>query len=293
MSWIVVKHPIIVAQALDGHQVLAPNLPPIPPPIGAPIPTWPYFVPHHIPGAHLIWGKWTDQSASGEGQGMCLWQHDWGIGQIHITVPTSAAALLILLGSCLKLQLPCSSVQERATGGSLAAGDVSKAAAALPCGFIVAQSCWDAAGLGFVLPTGLHFSSPSSISCSVRLGDIGAAAFAMGADAMTQLSSSMFGRRIGGVGGTAMGLLMGSVARSKPVVAYLAAMTLTPWDQLQAARARSRVTPNAPARSVAARRAAAAEGRATATSTGTLLSAGSAVADWASERVQGHGPDVP
>lgn len=229
MKWIPIKHPIIIGFAIDMHQVVPPNWPPM-----GKIPMWPHVMPHHIPPGEMIWGKWTDASSVAQNLGVCLWQHDWGMGQIHITVPVNPWLALIPLGSTLKLQLPSSSQKLKATGGAVAMGDEVPPAPAFPIGMIVCQSCWDRSGFGFVLPTGVHISAVSNVFLDVRLGDVVAGVFAMGSDALSNLAGSYFGNRLGGKAGWVLGQLMGTFGRTKLAVAYFGTGTLGLWDAVRA-----------------------------------------------------------
>jgi hypothetical protein len=268
MKWIPIKHPILIGVALDRHQVVTPSLP-----LGPPIPSHPHVMPHHIPPGELIWGKWTDASSVAQGFGVCLWQHDWGMGQIHVTVPVSAWLAMIPLGSTLKLQLPSSSQKLRATGGAVAMGDECPPAPALPSGFIVCQSCWDIGGFGFVAPTGMHFSPVANVFLDVRLGDVLAGVFAMGSDALSNLAGSYFGNRLGGKAGWAVGQLMGTFGRTKFAIAYFSSGTLGLWDAVRA-RPGQRFTPKGAVKNWSN------------TGPAILATIGSMVCDWAAESIQ-------
>jgi hypothetical protein len=201
MPWIIIKHPIIWGYAIDVHQIIPPEAPPIGPPPGTPQPAWPWLMPHHIPVAgEFLSGKFTDGSEVGEGLGICLWQHDWGLLQVHIpasVVPANPWIGVILIGSTLKLQLPSSGSQMKATGGVLApAGSAVAPAPAFPCGFIFCQSCWDISGWSFVAPTGQHISAPSTVFLDVKVGDIVAGVAAMLGDAARGMAASAVGNAV-------------------------------------------------------------------------------------------------
>ncbi len=282
MPWIVVKHPIIWAFSTDGHQVQG-GVPPLP---TAPI--FPAGVVHHIPGPHYVFGKWTDQGIVAEGMGECLWQHDWGLGQLHIGWP-GAHLGIIPLGSCLKLQLPASTNPERATGGAIHGGSRAPVAAATSVGYILCQSCWDKSGFPFVLPTGHHISSPSTVVVDVKLGDIFAAVFAIAADALATMAGGKFGSRFGGAGSAGASIasaLLGAAVRTKA----LTAIPLFVYSVLQSGAA----IPGAGTITNVALREGARQGqlgRQGLASFGLII--GSLACDKLSESVQGGGSSVP
>lgn len=275
MKWIAVKHPIVYAMAIDGHQITAPNFPTM-----SPAPTWPHFMLHHIPYGEYITGVWTDASSMAQNLGVCLWQHDWGIGQIHVAVPVCWWLPMIPLGSTLKLQLPSSSQKLRVTGGAVAAGSEAPPAPAFPNGFIICQSCWDRGGFSFVLPTGAHFSTVCNVFLDVRLGDIFAAVLSMASNALASMAGSRFGQRFNGYAGWAIGQLMGTFGRSKAAVALFLGLPLGLWDGLMARRGVSQ--------------AVRARGGGSAGLSGSffIFILGSVACDMAAERVQGWGPTI-
>jgi len=209
---IIIKHPIVFSEAIDCHQIIAPQAPPIGPPPGVTTPAWPWlglFIP--VPG-ELLTGKFTDGSEQGDYYGICLWQHDWGILQLHDTFPASLSMVLIPLGSTRKLQFPAGLVQMKATGGALAPpGSSSATAPAWPCGIMVCQSCHDIAGYSFCAPTGVVFCVPTMILVGFTLGDLAAGVCAMIGDSLRALGTSALGNAIfpsnflGGLAGALMG----------------------------------------------------------------------------------------
>jgi hypothetical protein len=286
MKWIAIKHPITWAFEISCHQVLVPQVPPIPPmpPSGTPKPAWPHAVPHHIPPGEMVWGKWTDASSVAQNMGVCLWQHDWGLGQVHITVPVSPALALILLGSTLKLQLPSSSQKLKATGGAVAKGDDVPPAPAFPCGVIVAQGCHDISGKGFTLPTAVHISPVCTVFLDVKTGDIWAGVCATAADALNNLAASYFGGRWGGAAGVAIGNIMGTFGRTKMAGLFLGFPTAL-WDSLKVLQLRpNRLPPKAVK--------AAIEGRGRASAGFMVLTIASIACDVAADAFQGTGSSV-
>lgn len=298
MPWIPVKHPIIWAFSTEAHQVQGGVVPPGPPTA----PLFPYFIPRHQPFSEKVFGKWTDASSMGDGMGICLWQHDWGPPQVHVSTPNVHLAV-VPFGATLKLQLPASTTLERATGGLMHAGTSAPVAAATSVGYIVCQTCWDRNGSPFIAPTGHHISAPSTIQVDVRLGDIFAAVLGMASDLLATKAGAMFGNMFGNVGSSLNSLataVLGAMVRTKAMT-FLIGFTYTALSSgdvmaysnyMRATRTGQATFRTAEAEALAARSSQAAA-RTTRLAKGTGLIVGSIACDWAAESVQGSGSKIP
>ena len=283
------------------HQNIPPQIPPFPPPPGVPQIMWPSVMIHHIPNMEFIFGKWTDASMVAEGMGCCLWQHDWGLALIHVSVPFNPQMSVCLTGSCLKLQLPASTDHQKATGGAIHAGEEAPHAACFSSGFIIAQSCWDRGGFPFVAPTGFHFSSPSTVLVDVKTGDIAAAVLGFIGDLLATMAGGMFGKRFsslfeemhyGEIATAAAIALFGASGRTKLIgdliigVGTLGGLTVGlfrgPTEAEIAEAAQSGVDPWTERLLTRSGQGIAAMG----------LTVGSALCDWGAESVQGKGSVV-
>jgi hypothetical protein len=230
----IAKYPPLFGIGLDWHGQMAPTLlPPPPPAVGPLVPTNKWVVLIGIPvSAAYLTGKWSLGSASTEGMGAILWQHDWGPLQPHL--PLAAPKLtpslaLLLLTSSHKYFLPSFSVQEKIDGALLAkaAGGGSPVAVSTPAFLICVEECADiGCSKSFNLPVpAICFQQVSTRWVGFNGGDFWAGVIGVITDALSALILSHFGGKLfsGNIDNKIFGLVsnmfMGFLANQFPASA--------------------------------------------------------------------------
>lgn len=184
---------------MDMHMATLINPPPAPP---TPMPVFPWVViiPPGIPIGELLLGKFTVGNVHTGFFSDTMHGNDKGMLVPHIAtwaIPP-LETITVMAGSSTKHFMPSFGVQEKATMGAINIGQSGPIAVSAPPGLMMVQQCQDAAGVGFVLPSGTVLCMPTTRFVGFTLADVMAGLLGMVGDALAAAIGSKIGNFVAG-----------------------------------------------------------------------------------------------